>query len=150
MIQAEALTGPASYTTAQINPLTQTLTGFLKVSDAETIPATNYNTTHASNGVTSVTIVSAVTNYSIVVDAISIVNSNTATGHIINLCDGACSTSNWMPFPAPSGGTTNIGGAVLGGLKFATTKSALLAFNCQDACTTDVQVGVTYHLVIRP
>ncbi len=115
-------------------------------------PATNYNTTHASNGTTSVTLIDAVTNYSIVVDAISVVNTNATTGFTVYLCDAACSTSNWIPIPAPTALTAGggVGGALVGGLNFSTTKSALLAFKCATDCTTTVNVGVTYHLVLRP
>jgi hypothetical protein len=118
-------------------------------------PAANYNLTVAnktSNGTTTVNAVAAVTNYSIVVDAISIVNTNATTGFVVYLCDGACSTANWIPLPAPTALTAGggVSGAVIGGLNFSTTKSAQLDFKCATDCTSTVLVGVTYHTVLRP
>jgi len=121
------------------------------------IPAANAKdydySSKASNGTTSVDLVDAATNYSIVVKSVFIVNSSSTNGYSVKLCDGACSSSNFIVLPAPKAEDSSVGGAIAiggeGGIGFDTSKSTKLSFSCATNCSTNVQVSVTYELEPR-
>jgi hypothetical protein len=127
-----------------------TTNGMYLTNLSDDYPVANYNTTHASNGTTDVTLKALVANNSIVVEGVSIINSSTTNDFVIHLCDGACSTSNWIALPAPGGTAANrIGAMVAAPLGFTTTVGTALNFACATDCSTSVTVSVTYRLIER-
>ena len=114
------------------------------------VPASNYANI-VSTGTTAETLLGASTSgQSIVVDGISAVNADSTNGWILHLCDGACSTSNWIAIPVPKASASgDFGGAVIGGLNFSTASNALLGVVCSGACSTNVTVSITYHWLKR-
>jgi hypothetical protein len=109
----------------------------------ETLSEANYLKI-ASNGTSSVTLHAADANNSVVIDTFTVVNGDASNPYTVYLCDGACSTANWIPFRVDadrmSGGPN---------LKFSGTKNTIIAAKCATDCSTNLTFGITYHLVAR-
>jgi hypothetical protein len=118
----------------------------LQVSDRETYPKGNY-VYKASNGTTDVLLLAANASYSFLVESVSVINANASAGYVVKLCDGACSTANYVAIPAPVAASSSYSGAVIGGLKFNGTKNTALYFACTADCTTNISLSITYRLV---
>ena len=113
------------------------------------VPASNYAYL-VSTGTTAGTLLAASTaGQSIVVDSVQITNADSTNGWIVHLCDGACSTANFLAFPVPKASASGDYSGVVSPLNFSTASNALLGIVCNGACSTNVTVSVTYHWLKR-
>jgi hypothetical protein len=105
-----------------------------------------------ANGTTDVALVAADANNFVEVGWISCTNTSATTGTAIKLCDGACSTSNWVMLPCPDARlSTASAGAVNAfppNFAFRTSaKNHAVNFVTTGSLTTDVTVSAIYRKV---
>lgn len=147
--QAAVVTTQPTYTTAQTSALSQGTTGHLRATDRETYPATNY-ATKASNGATDVALLAADANNSYLLESVVITNSSASGGWLVKICDGACSTANFVQIAVPIAAASSFTEAHIGHLMMSGTKNTAVNFACTTDCSTTVQVSATYRKVPRP
>jgi hypothetical protein len=106
-----------------------------------------------SNGTSDVALVAADASNYIEVASILVTNLSTTNGSAVKVCDGACSTSNWIMIPAPSAQlASNTSGGLFAfpsGFAFRTTaKNHAINYTLNDAGpTTSITVSITYRKV---
>ena len=104
-----------------------------------------------SNATSDVTIVAADANNYLEVGFISATGTNATTSTAIKLCDGACSTSNYLIFPLTMKATTSTAGFVAMlpvGFQFRTSaKNHALVIQSTVDVTSTVTVTIIYRRV---